>query len=104
MAEILGLGLTHYPLLSVTDEHMADLLRWTLRDPDIPAAEKDPADWPVLMRSEWADDYDANFAQARETAEVIHTADSKLYREAASRLGDALGIRLLHLLRQRVNL
>ena len=26
MAEILGLGLTHYPLLSVTDEHMADLL------------------------------------------------------------------------------
>ena len=33
MAEILGLGLTHYPLLSVTDEHMADLLRWTLRTP-----------------------------------------------------------------------
>jgi hypothetical protein len=24
MAEILGLGLTHYPLLSVTDVHMAD--------------------------------------------------------------------------------
>lgn len=56
MAEILGLGLTHYPLLSVTDEHMADLLRWTLRDPGIPAAEKDPANWPALMRSEWADD------------------------------------------------
>jgi Catalytic LigB subunit of aromatic ring-opening dioxygenase len=56
MAEILGLGLTHYPLLSVTDEHMADLLRWTLRDSDIPAAEKDPANWPALMRREWADD------------------------------------------------
>ena len=56
MAEILGLGLTHYPLLSVTDEHMADLLRWTLRDPGIPAAEKDPANWPALMRREWAGD------------------------------------------------
>ena len=56
MTEILGLGLTHYPLLAVTDEHMADLLRWTLRDPDIPAAEKDPANWPALMRREWADD------------------------------------------------
>ena len=56
MAEILGLGMTHYPLLAVTDEHMADLLRWTLRDPGIPAAEKDPANWPALMRGEWADD------------------------------------------------
>jgi hypothetical protein len=56
MAEFLGLGITHYPLLAVTDEHMADLLRWTLRDPGIPAAEKDPANWPEAMRSEWADD------------------------------------------------
>ena len=56
MAEILGLGLTHYPLLSVTDEHMADLLRWTLRDPGIPAAQKNPANWPALMRREWAGD------------------------------------------------
>ena len=36
MAHFLGLGLTHYPLLAGTDEHMADLLRWTLTDPDIP--------------------------------------------------------------------
>jgi hypothetical protein len=56
MAEFLGLGMTHYPLLSVADEHMADLLRWTLSDPDIPAAEKDPANWPDLMRREWASD------------------------------------------------
>jgi hypothetical protein len=56
MANFLGLGITHYPLLAVTDQHMADLLRWTLRDPGIPAAEKDPASWPELMRSEWAGD------------------------------------------------
>jgi len=56
MAEFLGLGLTHYPLLSVPDDRMADLLRWTLSDPGIPAAEKDPAHWPELMRREWGDD------------------------------------------------
>jgi hypothetical protein len=64
MAEILGLGLTHYPLLSVTDEHMADLLRWTLRDPDIPTAAKDPTNWPALMRREWADDGGTSAATA----------------------------------------
>ena len=46
MAEILGLGLTHYPLLSVTDEHMADLLRWTLRDPGIPQRRRTPRTGP----------------------------------------------------------
>ena len=56
MTEILGLGITHYPLLSVTDEHMADLLRWTLGDPGIPAAEKDPRHWPEPMRAEWGGD------------------------------------------------
>jgi hypothetical protein len=56
MAHFLGLGLTHYPLLAGTDEHMASLLRWTLTDPDIPAAEKDPANWPAAMRDEWAND------------------------------------------------
>jgi Catalytic LigB subunit of aromatic ring-opening dioxygenase len=56
MAEFLGLGLTHYPLLAGTDEHMAGLLRWTLGDPDIPDAAKDPASWPERMRREWSDD------------------------------------------------
>jgi hypothetical protein len=56
MSAVLGLGLTHYPLLAGTDEHMAGLLRWTLGDPDIPADAKDPASWPELMRHEWADD------------------------------------------------
>ena len=56
MAEILGLGLTHYPLLAGTDEHMAGLLRWTLNDPDIPAELKDPASWPPRMQQEWGED------------------------------------------------
>src|ERR1700753_3445197 len=56
MAHFLGLGLTHYPLLAGTDEHMADLLRWTLTDPDIPAGAKDPAGWSASMRAEWGAD------------------------------------------------
>ncbi len=56
MAEFLGLGLTHYPLLAGTDEHMASLLRWTFTDPDIPTELKDPADWPARMREEWGED------------------------------------------------
>jgi hypothetical protein len=56
VAQFLGVGMTHYPLLAGTDEHMAGLLRYTLRDPDIPAAEKDPANWPASMRADWSDD------------------------------------------------
>lgn len=56
MAEFLGLGITHYPLLAGTDEHMAGLLRWTLTDPDIPEELKDPAAWPARMREEWGED------------------------------------------------
>jgi hypothetical protein len=56
MAHFLGLGVTHYPLLAGTDEHMAGLLRWTLTDPDIPAEAKDPANWPAPMRTEWGVD------------------------------------------------
>lgn len=56
MAQFLGLGLTHYPLLAGTDEHMASLLRWTLTDPDIPRGRKNPINWPAPMREEWGDD------------------------------------------------
>lgn len=56
MAEVLGLGITHYPLLCVPDDSMAALLSWTLDDPDIPAAAKDPTTWPDDMRREWSDD------------------------------------------------
>jgi Catalytic LigB subunit of aromatic ring-opening dioxygenase len=56
VGDVLGLGLTHYPLLAGVDEHMADLLKVTLRDPDIPAHAKDVAHWSTLARAEWSDD------------------------------------------------
>lgn len=56
MAELLLLGMTHYPLLATTDDEMASLMRRMLADPLVPEAEKDPAGWPDPMRAEWGDD------------------------------------------------
>lgn len=56
MAEVLGIGLSHYPPFSGRDEDMAGILRRTLQDPAIPAAEKDPANWPELAQREWGTD------------------------------------------------
>jgi hypothetical protein len=80
MGAVLGLGLTHYPLLAVQDKFMSSLLRVTLRDPDIPADEKDPASWPEPMRSEWSDD--RGLAAAAE--------HRRLLREGLRRCAEAL--------------
>src|SRR5437867_12747138 len=56
MAEILGLGMTHYPPLAGRDENMMGILKGTLRDPAIPAELKDPANWPERMRAEYGSD------------------------------------------------
>ncbi|MBS42453.1 MAG: extradiol ring-cleavage dioxygenase [Nocardioides sp.] len=56
MADVIGLGITHYPLLAGADTHMANLLKSTLKDPDIPAELKDPASWSEQAQREWGDD------------------------------------------------
>jgi hypothetical protein len=56
MADVIGIGITHYPPLSGADEYMAGLLKMTLRDPDIPAERKDPKNWSEQAQSEWGDD------------------------------------------------
>ncbi|MCI0426919.1 MAG: hypothetical protein L0Z46_02740 [Nitrospiraceae bacterium] len=59
------------------------------------------------LQADWGrdgDSYEAGLQEAREMAMILHTADPTLYLEAARRLGDAMGLRLLRLLRQRVNL
>lgn len=56
MSEFLAIGMTHYPLLAGTDEHMADLLRWTLRRSGHPSELKDPANWSASMRADRAND------------------------------------------------
>ncbi len=61
MAEILGLGMTHYPGLLRPD--MTQLFRRTLASPKVPQAAKDPRAWPAAMREEWGNDEGATAAR-----------------------------------------
>lgn len=55
MAEILGLGMTHYPGMT-TKGNLAARAKRFMQDPLLPEQYKDPATWPEPMRREWADD------------------------------------------------
>ncbi|MEV4603817.1 extradiol ring-cleavage dioxygenase [Amycolatopsis sp. NPDC049253] len=56
MAEVLGLGVTHYPPLSGADDNLTRVFRGALADPKLPAELRDPASWPERARREWAED------------------------------------------------
>jgi len=56
MAEILGVGATHYPPGLVPDEYKPWPLVRMLQSDRIPAHMKDPANWPEPMRLEWGED------------------------------------------------
>lgn len=64
MGEILGLGTTHYPPLTGTDDNMAYLLKRALQDPDLPVAYRNQSAWPAAMRQEYGTD-DGRSAAAR---------------------------------------
>jgi hypothetical protein len=70
MGEILGLGMTHVPLLAGRDEDMARILRRMLSDPALPARERDPQHWPAPMRAEWGADEGLGAAQRHREALV----------------------------------
>src|SRR4030095_10415889 len=57
MAEILGIGATHYPPGMVPEEYKPwPLARMLETDRRIPERLRDPANWPEPMRNEWGDD------------------------------------------------
>jgi hypothetical protein len=56
MAEILVLGISHYPPLTGTDERMAAILKRMLQNPKLPAHLRTPDGWPAEMRAEWGSD------------------------------------------------
>lgn len=55
MAEIQGLGVTHYPGLMMLDADMSGILRRTLQSEKIPHTLRDPKNWPAPMQAEWGD-------------------------------------------------
>jgi hypothetical protein len=56
MGEILGLGVTHSPLLAGRDEDMARIFRRVLQDPGLPEPLRRPEGWPEPVRREWGED------------------------------------------------
>ena len=58
MAEILGLGVTHYPGLMAPDDQMAAILDRALQSAQVPQSAKDPKSWPAAMQQEYQDNRD----------------------------------------------
>jgi hypothetical protein len=56
MAEILALGLTHYPPLWGPDERMSWIFRRMLQNPKLPEKLRSPEGWPEQARVAWSDD------------------------------------------------
>ena len=62
MAEILGVGCTHRPLMLRPDEDWTFMLRAALDDPAMPEEMKNPANWPAPLREELGNDWGASAA------------------------------------------
>jgi hypothetical protein len=88
MAELLLLGMTHYPPLAAVDGDMAGLMRVMLADPGIPEAAKDPASWSAEARAEWGDDEGRSSAAAHRA--VLRAGFSRLRTELDAFAPDAL--------------
>ncbi|MEJ0019323.1 MAG: hypothetical protein WDN25_22780 [Acetobacteraceae bacterium] len=63
MAEILGLGCTHYPGLLQPDERLPGGFRHLLTAPNVPAEYKDRANWPAELLAELGNDEGASAAR-----------------------------------------
>jgi len=57
MAEILGLGCTHRPLMLRGDAFWTNYLKMALDDPDLPREWQDRRRWPQRMREELGNDF-----------------------------------------------
>lgn len=82
MADLLLLGMTHYPLLATTDDQMGALLRTLITDPAIPANATNPENWPAEMQAEWGTD------QARTSAAAHRAALLEGFRAARAALDE----------------
>lgn len=81
MAEILGLGITHYPGLAPRQARPISLRR-VLQDPGLPEALRTPGGWPEVMRREWADDEGAAFGERHRQAIVAELRKARALLDA----------------------
>ena len=62
MAEILGLGLSHFGGYMFSDEEMSSRIKVRLESGSLPPHLDHPSKWPAGMRDEWGNDEGAGFA------------------------------------------
>lgn len=70
MADILALGISHYPPLTGADERMSWILKRMLQNPRLPPSLRTPAGWPDAMRAEWGSD-EGTCSAIRHRAELV---------------------------------
>ncbi len=63
MAEILGLGCTHWPTLCLPDERLTDVFHRVLNAPNVDSKVKDPGNWPAELLAELGNDNGLGAAQ-----------------------------------------
>lgn len=70
MAEVLALGISHYPPLAGRDEKMTFIHKRMLQNPKLPPELRDPRNWPDEMQREWGNDEGVSSA-ARHREELV---------------------------------
>ncbi len=68
MAELLGLGLSHFGGFMFSDEDMSARAKVRLENGTLPPQLDSPDKWPAAMQSEWGDDEGASFAASHRQA------------------------------------
>jgi hypothetical protein len=77
MAEILGVGCTHRPLMLRPNEDWTFMMRAALDDPAMPEAMKNPANWPAPLREELGNDWGASSASRAREVYRAHFAEAR---------------------------
>ena len=77
MAEILGVGCTHRPLMLRPNEDWTFMMRAALDDPAMPEEMKNPANWPAPLREELGNDWGASSAARGREVYRAHFAEAR---------------------------
>ncbi|MFO1081148.1 MAG: hypothetical protein U1E23_11055 [Reyranellaceae bacterium] len=74
MADLLLLGISHYPPLHGADDRMSWILKRMLQNPNLPEELRTPAGWPAAMQAEWGNDEGTSSA-ARHREQLVGWMD-----------------------------
>lgn len=78
MAEILGVGITHYPPLMGEPDSFANLLRMVLTSHRVPDDMKKPSAWPEGMQHEWRNEHECAVDHQRRHREALLAVRRKI--------------------------